>query len=333
MNEARRAVVVRLPGPVETHRVEETPDLEAGVGEVVVDVKAAGVNYPDLLVVSGRYQVTPPLPFTPGKEAAGVVRSIGAGVTRVKTGDRVLIHVEHGAFATQARAREDQCMPLPDRMGFVDAVSLGLAAQTAWFSIVERGGYQPGEAVLVNGVTGAVGLAAAQIASALGASVLAGAGSPDRARALLEGVPCTFIDLGAPDLRNSLREQVHAATGGRGADVVIDMLGADVFDASLRAMAWCGRTVTVGFAAGRLPEVKANYLLVKNITATGLQWSDYRDREPGKVARAHRMLTVLWERGALKAQVMRALPLGDFVEALRLMETRQATGRLVLTMD
>ena len=324
---------IRKPGPPENHAVEELPELKPSPGQVVVDVKAAAVNYPDLLVITGRYQTIPPAPFAPGKDAAGVVREVGAGVTRVKPGDRVLIHVEYGTFATQALAREDQCLPLPERMNFVDAVALGLAAQTAWFALLERGGFQAGDVVLITGASGAVGQAGTQIASALGGIALAGATNVPRAQSMLDGTHCSFIDLGAPDLRNSLREQVYATTAGRGADIVIDTLGADVFDASLRALAWCGRIVSVGFAAGRIPEVKTNYLLVKNITASGLQWTDYRDRQPQRVARAHAAMAELWERGALRPHIMHTLPLRDFAQALRLIDSRTASGRLILTME
>jgi NADPH2:quinone reductase len=327
------AVQVRNPGPVETHAVEEVPDLEAGPGQVLVDVKAAAVNYPDLLVVTGRYQTIPPLPFAPGKDAAGIVRAVGPGVKRVKPGDHVLLHPEYGTFATQALAREHQCLPLPTAMSFVDAVALGLAAQTAWFALLERGAFEPGERVLVTGASGAVGQAAVQIASALGGTVLAAASSVERARAVLGETCCSLVDLSAPDLRNSLREQVYAATGGHGVDVVIDTLGGDAFDASLRAMAWCGRIVSVGFASGRIPEIKAGHLLVKNISALGLQWTDYRDRQPHRVERAHSALAALWQRGALRPRIMKTLPLREFAEAFRLIETRQADGRLVLTMD
>ena len=326
------AVQVRKPGPPATHQLEEVPGLAVGPGQVLIDVKAATVNYPDLLVITGRYQSLPPLPFAPGTDAAGIVRAIGAGVNRVRVGDRVLIHVDAGAYAMEALAREDQCLPLPDDMGFVDAVALGLAAQTAWFALLERGRFEAGDVVLVNGASGAVGQAAVQIASALGGIVLAAASSLAKAQDLLQGTPCSFVDLSAADLRNSLREQVMTATGGRGADVVIDTLGGDVFDASLRAVAWCGRIVTVGFAAGRIPEIKAGHLLVKNISASGLQWTDYRDRQPQRVARAHDALAMLWRRGALRPRV-KTLPLRDFLEALRLIETRAASGRLVLTME
>ncbi|MBB3181095.1 NADPH:quinone oxidoreductase family protein [Variovorax sp. Sphag1AA] len=327
------AVQVQKPGPIENHSVEEVPDLQVGPGQVLVEVKAAAVNYPDLLVISGRYQTIPPLPFSPGKDAAGVVRSVGEGVNRVKPGDRVLVHVEYGTFATLALAREDQCLPLPKGMAFTDAVALGLAAQTAWFALLERGGFEPGHRVLVTGASGAVGQAAAQIANALGGRVLAAATNVDRARGLLDDGSYHFVDLAAPNLRESLREQVHAATEGHGADVVIETLGGDIFDASLRAMAWCGRIVTVGFASGRIPEIKAGHLLVKNIAALGLQWTDYRDRQPQRVARAHAALAALWERGALKPRIMKTLPLTQCAEAFHLIDKRQASGRIVLTMD
>lgn len=327
------AVQIRKPGPPASHQLEEVTQPVPGPLQVVIDVKAAAVNYPDLLVATGLYQTRTPYPFTPGKDGAGVIRSVGAGVKRFKPGDRVLVHLEHGTFATQALSREDQCMPLPAGLDDVNAVSLGLAAQTAWFALMERGGFEPGNVVLVNGATGAVGHAAVQIAAAMGGVVLAAASSVPRARQMLEGVNCHFIDLSAPDLRDSLREQVLAASGGKGADVIIDPLGADVFDASMRALAWCGRIVSVGFAAGRIPQVKANYLLVKNIAALGLQWTDYRDRQPWLVAKAHEALTGLWERGHLRSHVMCTLPLAGFAQALELIESRKATGRIVLTMD
>lgn len=327
------AVQIRQPGPLENHSVETLPDLAPGLGEVVVDIKAAAVNYPDLLVVTGRYQVTPPPPFAPGKEGAGVVRAVGPGVTRLRAGDRVLIHVEHGTYATQAIAKESQCFPLPEKMSDVDAVAVGLAAQTAWFALQERAAIQPGETVLVSGASGAVGQAAVQLVTALGGIALAAASNVDRARSVLAGTDCGFIDLSVPDLRNNLRQQVHEATGGKGVDIVIDTLGGDVFDAALRTLAWCGRIVTVGFAAGRIPEVKANYLLIKNIAASGLQWSDYRDRMPERVARAHAAMVALWERGMLRSGPVQTVPLSSFADALRAIEARQASGRLVLTME
>jgi NADPH2:quinone reductase len=221
---------------------------------------------------------------------------------------------------------------LPTRMDFVDAVALGLAAQTAWFALLERGGFEAGDVVLVTGASGAVGQAAVQIASAWAAVVMAAASNVERAKPCWKEATAAFVDLSAADLRNSLREQVHAATGGQGIDIVIDTLGGDAFDAVLRAMAWCGRIVSVGFAAGRIPEIKAGHLLVKNIARCGLQWTDYRDRQPQRVARAHAALTAVGARRAAAAH--HADPAAArFAQALRLIEERRATGRLILTME
>lgn len=327
------AVQVRQPGPLESHRVEEVTDLIPSFGEVVVDVKAAVVNYPDLLVMTGRYQVTPPAPFTPGKEGSGIVSAVGPGVKNVRVGDRVLVHVEHGTYATRVIAKESQCFPLPPAMSFVDAAAVGLAAQTAWFALHERGGFEPDEVVLVTGASGAVGQAAIQIVAALGGVPIAAASNLERAKTGLFGTSCHFVDLSVPEIRNSLRQQIQEVTGGKGVDIVIDTLGGDFFDAALRTLAWCGRMVTVGFATGRIPEVKANYLLVKNISASGLQWSDYRDRTPEWVARAHSGLVDLWSRGVLHPGQIRTYPLVEFAQALEAIDKRQATGRLILTVE
>jgi NADPH2:quinone reductase len=187
--------------------------------------------------------------------------------------------------------------------------------------------------VLVTGASGAVGQAAVQIANALGGTVIAAAGNVERAKAVLGETRCSMVDLSAPDLRNSLRDQVHATTDGQGVDVVIETLGGDAFDAALRATAWCGRIVTVGFASGRIPEIKAGHLLVKNISVLGLQWTDYRDRQPLRVERAHAALAALWRQGELRPNLIKTLPLREFKEAFRLIDARQASGRLVLTMD
>jgi NADPH2:quinone reductase len=328
-----QAVKVRAVGKMREMDVEDgLPDLVPGSGQIVISVNRATVHYPDMLVVTGQYQSIPPLPFTPGTEAAGTVIRTGAGVTRFKEGDRVLIHVDGGAYASQALAEEYQCMPLPSTMSFDDAVSIGLAAQTAWFALEERAAYRAAETVLVSGATGAVGDAAIQIAYALGATVLAGISSPAQAPVVLAKVPCKCIDLSAPDLRKSLRAQVIAATGGTGADIVIDMLGGDFFDAALRALEWQGRLVTVGYASGRVPELKAGHLLVKNIAVSGMQWTDYRERQPWKVARAHTALVALWQRGLLRANVMRTYALGDVEQAFSDIENRRATGRILLSI-
>jgi NADPH2:quinone reductase len=326
-----RAIVVREFGPPASMTIEDWPTPVPGPGQVRVDVRAIDVNYPDLLVIGGRYQILPPRPFVPGKAAAGVVGAAGEGVRHCRPGDRVLVQLEHGAYAEQILAADEHAYLMPEAMSFTEAAAMGLAYQSAHFALVDRGGFTAGETVLVTGAGGAVGLAAIQLVKALGGRALAGTRRPAEADPLRAAGADAIIDLGADDLRDALRAQVQAATGGQGADVVLDPVGGDVFDASLRALAWRGRIVVIGFAAGRIPEIRANYLLVKNITASGLQWSDYRDRDPAWVRRVQRVLFDLYRTGKLRPQIMRSFPLAEFATALDLVERGEARGKLVLT--
>jgi len=326
-----RAIVVREFGSPQGMALEERPTPAPGPSEVRVDVRAIGVNYPDLLVIGGTYQRLPERPFVPGKDAAGIVGAAGESVRHCRVGDRVLVQLEHGAYAEQVLADDQNTYVIPKRMSFVEAAAMGLVYQTAHFALIDRGRFEPGETVLVNGAGGGVGLAAIQLVKALDGVALAGTGSPAKADAIRAVGADAIIDLGAENLRDALREQVHAATGGRGADVVLDPLGGDALDASLRALAWRGRIVVIGFAAGRIPEIQANYLLVKNISASGLQWSDYRDRDPAWVRRVQLELFGIYEAGKLHPQVMRTFPMEEFAAALHLVATGQVVGKLVLT--
>ena len=324
-----KAILCRAFGPPETLRLETVPEPVPGPGEVAIAARAIGVNYPDLLVVTGRYQTLPPLPFIPGKELAGIVTAVGPGVTGFAPGDRVAAAIEHGAFAEIALAPATQCWTLPDAVPFDVAASM-LVYQTAWFALIDRAQYRAGETVLVTGAGGGVGMACVQLAKALGAIVLAGVSRPERAAIAREAGADGIIDLGRADLRESLREDVRAATGGRMADIVLDPVGGDVFDAALRALAWRGRLVVIGFAAGRIPAVKANYLLVKNIAIAGLQWSDYRERWPERVAEAQRELFALCEAGKLAPHIMARLPLAQAGAALVRLAKGEVLGKLVL---
>lgn len=317
-------------GAPSTMRVDELPDLVPGPGQMVVDVKAVGINFPDVLVVSGKYQILPPRPFTPGKDLAGVVRTVGAGVNGYAPGDRIMAQVENGAFAEQAIVTPEQTYKLPAGLSFEAAAAMGLVYQTAHFALVERGQYKRGETVLVGGAAGGVGLAAVQIAKGLGAKVLAGVRSPEEAEVVRAAGVDAVIDLSVPDLRESIRAQVHAATGGHGADVVLDPLGADFFAGALRAMAWCGRLVVIGFAAGDIPTLKVNYLLLKNIAVSGLQWSDYRDRTPERIQQVQQELFDLWRAGAVKPRIMRDFAFSELPEALDLVSQGKVQGKAVV---
>jgi NADPH2:quinone reductase len=327
-----KAIVVREFGPPESIRVEAFPVPQAADDQVLIEVHAAGVNFPDILVMGGRYQVLPPRPFVAGKECAGVVTAVGKAVVTCKPGDRVLGWMEHGAFGEQAVVSQNNCFVIPPAMSFEEAACFGLVYQTAHFALAKRARVQPGEVVLVTGATGGVGLAAVQLAKAMGAVVVAAVSTPDKAEVARRCGADHTVDTSAANLRDSLRDQVRKATGGRMADVVIEQVGGDVFDASLRALAWSGRLVVVGFAGGRIPEVKANYLLVKNIAVLGLQISDYRDHQPDEMREVMAALFDLYRQGKVKPLVSGVYPLADFAQAFEAITARKAIGKLAIRM-
>ena len=325
-----RAIVVEGFGPPERLRVCEVAEPVPGPDEVSVMVHAAPVNYVDLLVVGGNYQFLPPLPFIPGKGPAGVVTALGREVTNLRVGDRVLAMAEHGGYAEAVTVRADQCYRLPASMSFADAASLSLVYDTAWFALRERARLETGESVLVLGASGGVGQAAVQLAHAMGARVLAGILRPERAASVRAAGADAVIDLSAADLRDSLRAQVHAVTEGRGVDIILDPLGGTIFDAAVRALAWRGRLVVIGFATGAIPTIKTNYLLLKNIEISGLQISDYRMRRPAQVAACLAEIFSLYEQGKVKPAAATAFPLARAGEALAALRDRRIAGRAVL---
>ena len=327
-----RAVVVDEFGPPERLRVSEMPPPRPGAGEVLVEVHVAPVNYVDLLVVGGTYQSLPARPFIPGKGPVGVVTALGPDVTAPRVGDRVLAMAEEGGYAEIVAVRADQCYRLPPRMSFVEAASLSLVYDAAWFALRERARVASGEIVLVLGASGGVGRAAVQLARAIGAHVLAGISRPERAATALAAGADVVIDLSSENVRETLREQVWAATDGRGADIILDPLGGDVFAAALRALAWCGRLVVIGFAAGQIPTVKANYLLLKNIEVSGLQVSDYRKRRPAQMAVCFAEIFELYEQGWIKPAAAQVFPLDRAGAALAALRDRRLAGRAVLRL-
>jgi NADPH2:quinone reductase len=326
-----RAVIVREFGGLDAPHVGEIAEPVPGPLEVQVAIHAAAVNYVDLLVIGGKYQFLPERPFVPGKGPAGVVTAVGESVSRIRVGDRVLAMAEQGGYAETVTVGEANCYRLPASLSFVDAAAMAVVYDTAWVALRDRARYKPGETVLVLGASGAVGYAAVQLAKAMDARVLAGIASFDKFDLARQAGADAVIDLSRDDLRDSLRTQVNDVTGGHGADIILDPLGGDVFDAALRALAWRGRLVVIGFATGRIPAVKANYLLVKNIEVSGLQVSDYRKRAPEQMAACFSELFAFAEAGRIKPLVMATYPLERWAEALRLIQDRQARGRLILT--
>ena len=325
-----KAAVVRRFAPFEEVAVEEVPDPVPGKGEVVIDMVAAEINFPDLLVIEGKYQFKPPLPFSPGKAGTGRVAAIGPGVTDLEVGDRVAVQVEYGAYTEKLRARAEHCCPIPERIDFATAAALGLTYQTAWFALKDRAQLSAGESVLVLGASGGVGVASVQLAKALGAIAIAGARGPEKIAFARRIGADHAIDLADHDLRDNLKAEVARITHGRGVDVVIDSVGGAPHAAALRALAWCGRLIIVGFTSDEIPTIRANYLLLKNIAVLGLQWSDYRDRTPGKMIEAQRAIFELYLAGKLAPHIEQRLPLADFKQGLRALRDGRALGKIIL---
>jgi NADPH2:quinone reductase len=321
-------VTIHRFGDLDAAGLEERPDPVPAEHDVLVEVRAVPVNYVDLVTMRGEYQFKPELPYVPGKGPAGVVRSVGAAVTGIAPGDRVLALAEYGGYAELVAVDHRQVYPLPDSLSFDDAAAMSLAYDTAWMALRERARLAAGESVLVLGASGAVGQAAVQLARAMGAgTVLGGVSRPGRPTGPVDGV----IDLSGPDLRDSVRDQVRAVvTAGAGVDVVIDPLGGDAFDGAVRSLAWRGRLVVVGFAAGRIPVLKVNYPLLKNIEVSGLQISDYRKRMPELVAQCYREVFAFHAEGRITPPLSTVLPLADWRTAVEKLGSRAASERLLL---
>jgi NADPH2:quinone reductase len=310
-----RAATVTAFGAPDGIAPRDWPEPAPGPGQALIAVEVAEVNYPDLLVVAGRYQVLPPLPFIPGKTAVGRVLALGPDTDGPPIGTRVIAAMEHGAFAERAVATAAVLAPVPENLPSVCAAALGLAAQTAWFALTVRARLEAGDSVLVLGASGAVGLGAVAIARALGAARVIGAVRNDAGADLARAAGAhAVLRLDRPALRDSLPDELRACGGV--VDVVVDPIGGEATTAALRCLAWGGRLVVLGFAGGDIACLRANYLLVKNIAVLGLQWSDYRERAPARVVSAWRFLFRLHESGALTPRIGRVLPLAQTSEAL-----------------
>ena len=328
-----RAVVLREFGDIENAQVDAFPDPEPRLGEVLIRVQAVAANFVDLLVIGGKYQFLPELPFVPGKGPSGIVAGVGDGVTNLREGDRVLAMAEQGGFGELVTAPAINVFKLPDSLTFVDAASMSLVYDTAWFALFERGRIVAGETALILGASGGVGYASVQLAKAKGAKVLAGLTTLAKASIFSDEDIDGVVDLSVDNLRDGLREQVFSLTDGVGVDVVMDPLGDEVSGAALRALAWRGRLVVVGFAAGNIPTLNANYLLLKNIEVSGLQVSDYRKRRPDLMAECFADIFRLYNAGKIKPAPVETYSLDDFADALEAVRSRRLAGRAILDLS
>jgi NADPH2:quinone reductase len=322
-----RAVVVDRwmePGSL---AVSQAPEPVASPGALVVEVRAAGVNFFDILMVRGQYQVKPPFPFVPGAEVAGSVREVGAGVTGFAPGDRVFGSPGLGGFAELAALPARATFRLPAGMSFEEGAALPIIYPTSYAGLVFRAGLEPGEDLLVHAAAGGVGLAAVQIGKALGARVIATAGDAEKCEvARREGADDT-IDYRSEDFVARVLELTH----GKGADVIYDSVGGDVFDQSLKCIAWNGRLLVIGFASGRIPEVKANRILLKNIAVTGLHWGAHVAKDPAKVEETFRALFELYAAGRIRPVIYKTYALEDLPSALADLGSRKTYGRLIVS--
>jgi len=304
----------------------DLPVPQPGPGEVRVRVRAAAVNFPDLLMTRGAYQLKPELPFTPGLEMAGEVDALGEGVTGWKVGDAVLGGNRFGAMAEYAIVPAAALRAKPARLSWEEAAAYGVAYLTAWVALTRCGRVEPGEWVLVHGAAGGVGLATVDLANALGAKVIAAASSAEKRAALTR--------LYAPDsvigAEPGFREEVKALTGGRGADVIFDPVGGDIFDESTRCIAFGGRLLVIGFASGRIPEVSVNMPLIKGFSVVGVRAGEYGRRFPARGAENIAAIDALATEGKIRPHVHAMLDLADWREGFAMLERREVVGKVVL---
>jgi NADPH2:quinone reductase len=321
-----RAIVVDRWMEASELAVREAPEPAVGAGQLGVDVRSAGCNFFDILIVQGKYQVKPPFPFIPGGEIAGVVREVGAGAKGFAIGDRVLAAAPMGGYAERIAIPASFAHRMPDAMSFDEGAGFPIVYPTSYAGLVYRAALQPGETLLVHAAAGGVGLAAVQIGRALGARVLATAGGADKCAIAREAGAEAAIDYNAEDFV----ERVKELTGGRGADVIYDPVGGDVFDKSLKCIAWNGRLLVIGFAGGTIPSVAANRILLKNIAVTGLHWGAYAKNEPQRVPETFAALFHLYEEKKIHPVVYRGYPLEEAAAALAALGSRKTHGKVVL---
>ncbi len=323
-----KAVLCKTYGPPESLVVEELASPVAGPSEVVLSMKAASVNFPDVLIIQNKYQVKPPLPFSPGSELAGIVKSVGDGVTAFKPGDAVMAITGYGAFAEEVKADAARLLPIPAGMDFASAAAFGLTYATSEHALCDRGALQAGETLLVLGAAGGVGIAAIEIGKVLGARVIACASTDEKLAICREHGADETINYATEDLR----ERLKSLTGGTGPDVVYDPVGGAYTELALRSIAWRGRLLVVGFAAGEIPKIPLNLTLLKGCSIVGIFWGEFTRREPQRFLEAMAKLGRWFGEGKLKPHISATFPLERAADALTLMAERKVKGKVVVTV-
>ena len=322
-----RAIVCEKLGAPEVLVLRDLPDPpEPGAGEIKVALAARGVQYVDVLMVAGEYQTKPPLPFIPGGEGAGEVMAVGPDVTDFAVGDKVMTRHSPGSFAELATIPASAALPVPKNMNLIQAAGFRSAYTTAYHALVQRGRLQPGEALLVHGAAGGIGLAAVQVGKVLGATVIATAGNDEKLAVVAANGADHVINY-----TSGFRDRVKELTGGRGADVIYDPVGADVFDESMRCLNWGARILILGFVGGRAALAKTNLLLIKGASAVGVRMGGFNEFEPETAAANLRVLVDWAEAGKIAPHVSHTFPLDRVADALQTIVDRKVIGKCVLT--
>lgn len=324
-----RAVLCTEYGTQDRLSIGEVPDPVAGPGEVVIEMAAASLNFPDLLVIAGLYQFKPEPPFVPGAEGAGTVLAVGSDVTNVNVGQRVMAVGVQGAFADRWAVDASSVIPIPDDMGFEIAASLTLAFGTSYHALKQRAALQQGETLLVLGAAGGVGSAAIEIGKAMGATVIAAASTDEKLEFCRDLGADMTINYATEDLKSKVRE----LTDGRGADVIYDPVGGELSELAFRSIAWKGRHLVIGFASGDIPKIPLNLPLLKGAEIVGVFWGSFTDREPEENLRNGAELFQMLSDGTLSPRVTNVYPLEDYESALDLMASRRAKGKVVLRIS
>jgi NADPH:quinone reductase len=321
-----KAVLCKAFGPPESLAIEEVEPLKPGKGQVVISVKACGVNFPDALIIQGKYQSKPPFPFTPGSEVSGIVKELGEGVDFFKVGTHVMGFIGMGGFAEEVVADASQIIPMPHTLDFPTASAFLLTYGTSHHALKDRAQLQQGETLMVLGAAGGVGLAAVEIGKAMGARVIAAASSNEKLEVCKQHGADEVINYSTEDLRDRIKQ----LTGGKGIDVAFDPLGGDYSEPVLRSMAWGGRFLVIGFASGDIPRIPLNLPLLKACSIVGVFWGSFMERDP-KQGRENFLELITWmNEGKLKPHVSATYPLEHVADALNDLMERKVTGKAVL---
>ncbi len=330
-----RAVLCKEFGPPESLVVEELPTPEPGEGQVLLEVHAAAVNFPDVLIIQNKYQFKPELPFSPGGEVSGVVRALGPGVSRLKVGDRVIGSCGQGGFVEEMAIAENSCIPIPDEMDLETASATVLTYGTSHYALKDRAALKAGETLLVMGAAGGVGLAAVELGKAMGARVIAAASTEEKLEICRQhGADATLLyptDMSDRAQQKAFTDQIKELAGKNGVDVIYDPIGADYAEPALRAIAWEGRYLVIGFAAGHIPAVPLNLTLLKSCQIVGVFWGAFVAREPARNAENLAEIMSFYQAGKVKPHISARYPLEKAADALNAMAGRQVTGKVILT--